>query len=362
MKTEHKIYATIALASVAVIGVGVGGALARRSRAGAHEVPAAPQGQEERSAALPRIALPEDVAGAITKIELTQARQDDRVDDESSARTITLERQVSGWELTSPLRSRASASKVAALVDNLKGLTLEEAIDRGAGRYDAYRLTDAQGLHVVARRGNAVVTDLYFGQSIARGQLVRVAGTDGVFLVANTGPRGYSGFLYTRSVRSWRETAIFAFAEGDVAAVEVTNASGRLSFSRDRGSWSGSRARRDPDGTLREREAGWPKLDPGKVDDLVRAYRALAADDFGVETQRAGSGVDDAEHMGGVIRIRLAGGEEHAIRVGNLSTNTGRWAIPGSRWAVEEGGDGTLYALAPWTTNWALAGERTFER
>jgi Domain of unknown function (DUF4340) len=361
MKTEQKIYATIGLATIVVVGAA---AFVARPRKTAREVAGeatAPGAGDQGSASLPRIALPEDVAGAITKIELTQ---DDRVDDEFSAQTITIEKQGAGWELTSPLRTRASASKVTALVDNLKGLTVEEAIDRGAGLYDAFGLNDARGLHVVVWRNAAVVTDLYFGQSIASGQLVRVAGADGVFVVPSSGPRAYSGFLYTRSVRSWRETAIFAFAEGDVATIEVLNASGRLRFSRGRGSWSGARARRNPDGTLRERERDddWPELDRAKVDALVRAYRALAADDFGSESQRTDSGVDDAEHTGGVVRIRLAGGQEHAIRVGKLSTNTGRWAIAGSRWAVEEGGDGTLYALAPWTTNWALASERAFER
>jgi hypothetical protein len=351
MKTEYKIYATVALAAIIAVGVLAPHGDARK----AVEEPAAAQ-----STTLQRVGLPAGAAATITKIQLTNPH---RFDEESSSPTIVLEKQDAGWELTSPVKTRASASKVAALLDNLKGLTLRAEVDRGTAPYELYGVADGQGVHVVASSDEAAVSDLRFGRSDARGQMVRVAGVYGVFSMANSGPHGYSGFLYTRGLRSWRETAILTFAEGDVDDVEVTNGNGRFSFSKNGGTWSGSMAKRNRDGTLRAAEGAGARFDASKVDDLLRVYRSLSADDFGDARQRADSGVDDAERTGGVVRIRLKESTgERTILVGKLATNAGRWAIKNSRWAIEEGGDGTLYALAPWSADWAVADERKFER
>ena len=77
---------------------------------------------------------------------------------------------------------------------------------------------------------------------------------------------------------------------------------------------------------------------------------------------RADAGLDDAERTGGVIRIKLKSVDAPlTLRVGKLSTNKTRWAIKDSRWAIKEGGDGTLYALAPWPAAWATADAHKFE-
>jgi hypothetical protein len=320
----------------------------------------------DRSAAsstLPTIALDTAAARAVTKIELTQPQS---VDEDPHHHSVTITAVTSGqddgWAITSPIRTRASASKVVALLDNLKDVSVRESIDRGATAYDLYQLTDAEALHVVVWDARGKVRDLYFGRSDARGQLIRIAGTDGVFAIPNSGPHAYSGFLFTRGLRSWRDAGILEFEEDAAVEVEVTNRSGRLDFTKDDGGWSGSIRRRARDGILGDPEPRWPGFDATKVDALVRAYRSLSADDFGDDRQRAGSGVDDAERTGGVIRIRLKGARgDRVVRVGNPSTNTGRWAIKESRWAILQGGDGTLYALAPWTADWATAGESQFE-
>ena len=140
-----------------------------------------------------------------------------------------------------------------------------------------------------------------------------------------------------------------------------------------------SRERRRMKQSKRQKEqrqrAGGPNADLGagdflrmagddeKVDDLLRVYQSLGADDFGTEKDRAGSGVDDAEKTGGVVRVTLAGDRgDRALRVGKLTKSTTRWALAGSRWAIEVGGDGTLYALSPWTAGWAAADAGRFER
>jgi hypothetical protein len=351
MNTGWKAIATLALAGVGAGGFWAARGDARAARALPHEgITQAP---------LPRIALSERDAAALAKIEITQPDWDG---DGDRPPTVRLERRAEGWAIAAPLTARASASKVGALVDNLRSLTLHQGVARGTASYAAYHLSGEQAVHVVAWAGGVEVLDLYFGASDARGQYVRVAGTDAIFAMAASGPGAYQGFLYTRPLRSWRETSIFAFDPGDVVGVDVTNQRGRLSFARTPGaaqSWSASFAQRRGDGSI---GAAAPRshIDAARVDDLLGAYRSLAADDFGDDAQRTASGVDDAERTGGVVRIRLRGGGEHVLRVGRLATNTGRWAIAGSRWAVADD-DASLYALAPWTADWAASAPGRFD-
>ncbi len=347
MKTAQKIY--VALALLALVGF----ALYFSQESEQRRVTV-----ESSLPELPRIALSKGDAEKITKLELTMPDGDDK----SRSHTISLEKQRDGWEVTSPEKTVASASKVQALIDNLENLKLKDSVDRGTAFYDRFDVAGTKALHVVAwKKGEEKVSDLYFGKSGSRGQFVRVAGVDGVFAMANSRTEGFAGFLYTRDLRGWRETSILKFDAGDVVGVEIANKSGLFSFSRNGDAWSGSFARRGSNGKLDAPDSTWRSFDDSKVADLIRDYKSLSADDFGEVQDRAGSGVDTAEETGGVVHIRFKDGGERTIKVGRLSNRTTRWAIKDSRWAIQEGGDGTLYVLSPWTAGWATADAKRFE-
>ncbi len=301
---------------------------------------------------LPAIALDADDARALTRLEI--GRPDD--DDPARRLIITLERRGAGWEMTAPILTEASRAAVEEAVANLENLHLWKELDPGTGYYEQYDLTDEKALHVVAWRGGKKVLDLFFGKGAQEGQLVRLPDRDGMFALVNWGPQGYQGFLLTRDVRAWRETSIFKFAPEDAVRIDVTNPHGALSFTKQDGRWVGSRL------DARGRAHGaWASFAPAKIDQLLRDYQALAADDFGARENRGPSGVDDAEHTGGVIRIRLRGGADLTLRVGKLAHDTSRFAVADSRWAIKDGGDGTLYALSPYTAGWATADAHKFE-
>jgi hypothetical protein len=350
IKPAHKL---LAAAAVAAVGVWALGSALRPSRGAApHLRPGAAAASTET---LPTVGLAAGDAANITRIELTRPDDDD---DGARLRTITLERRGPGWALTAPIETRASAAKAEALAANLEQLHLWKVIDRGPAYYERYDLTADKALHVVAWKGAARVIDFFAGKGSDDGQLVRLPDRDGIFALVSRDRLGYAGFLYTRDLRSWRETAIFQFDPADVAQVQITNRQGVLRFRRAAGGWTGTRAERAHPGRA------WPRLDARKVDELLAAYRSLSADDFGAPEDRAASGVDDAETTGGVIRIGLRGGADMILRVGKPSNRDSRWAIKDSRWAVSDDGGGeraTLYALAPWTAGWATAGADRFE-
>lgn len=331
MKTEQRIY--IALAILALLGVGLYFSQKKqKDELAQHSATAA-------SADLPKIGVPKDDVEKITKIEIKNADKSD----------VALEKKGDTWEVVKPVSAKANAANVRSLLDNLKELKIKESIAKGTETYEQYDLTDAKALHVVASKGGEKALDLYFGKSGSRGQMVRIGGQDGVFVAG-----GYSSYLYAREAKNWRETSVLKFEDANAIQVEIENKNGKLSFSKNEDKWAGTFAPRDKKGKLGSPEKKWEKFDEAKVKDMLRAYKNLNAEDFGDE--KSDTGLDNPAENGGVIRIVLKDNAgDHTIKVGKTSKGS-------SRFAVKEGGDGTVVVLSSWSADWAVAERKKFEK
>jgi hypothetical protein len=311
-----------------------------------------------QAAGMPSLGLQPADSGRLTKLDLVLPPE-----EHSPAEHITLEKFGPVWRITTPVAATADLEKVGALLEDLVGLRLGERIDANANNYQRYDLTDSTAFHLTAWVGSNRATDLYFGKSSARGQLLRIAGTDGVFTVHSSGSESFAGFLYTRPLRGWRERAILAFKPSDAVAVRIENRHGLFSFARRAGHWCGSLTLRRPNGALGIEQRSWARFDPSRIEALLAGFKSLSADELGRDEDRAGSGLDQAEVSGGVIQITLdEPPRELVIRVGNIAHGPSDWAIQNSRWATKVDGDGTLYALATWTTDWVTSGASQFEQ
>ena len=330
MKTEYRIYA--ALAVLALLGLGL--YLSKQSQKkelSDHSAVAA-------SADLPAIGVPKDDVDKITKVTIKNADKSD----------VVLEKKGDTWEVVKPVSAKANATNIRSLLDNLKELKVKESIDRTGATYAQYELTDDKAVHVMAYKGDAKAIDLYFGKSGSRGQMARVGGKYGVYIAG-----GYSSYLYTREVKNWRETAILKFEDANAIQVEVENKNGKFSFSKNDDKWSGSYAKRDKDGKLDKPEKKWEKFDEAKVKDMLRAYKALNAEDFAEE--KADTGLDTPAKNGGLVHIKLKdNGGDFTIKVGKVSKGS-------SRYALKEGGDVT-YTLSSWSADWAVGEKTKFEK
>jgi hypothetical protein len=332
MKTEQKIY--IALALVAVLGLGVWWTQKSKQRQLTEHSAIAAQ------ADLPTVALPKDDVEKVTKIEIKNAEKSN----------VTLEKKGDTWEVTKPAAAKANAANVRSLLDNLKELKVKESIDRTTATYGQYELNDDKAVHLVAYKGGDKAVDLYFGKSGSRGQMMRVAGKDGVYVAG-----GYSAFLYTREVKNWRETSIVKFEDANAIQATVENKNGRFSFSKNDDKWAGTYTKRGKDGKLEATASKkWEKFDEAKVKDMLRAYKALNAEDFADE--KADTGLADPVKEGGTVKIKL---KDNA---GDILIKVGKVAKGSSRYAIKDGGDGTIYVLGSWSADWATAEPKKFEK
>jgi hypothetical protein len=352
MKTEHKIYAALALLALLAGGLYLT-TQSKKEQVAKHSVTVA-------SADIPSVSVPKADSDKITKIEVSTVDKDDK----TKKTTVDLEKKGEDWEVTAPVQAKANASKVTSLLDNLKDLTLQESIDRTTGSYEQYELTDEKAVHVVAWKGADKAVDLYFGKSGSRGQMARVGGKDGVYLVGKlcaSDPTkekkscGYSAYLYTLDVKGWRDGAIFKFEDANAIQVDVSNKNEQLSFSKNGDKWSSSLVKRDKDGKFGKPEKEWKKFDESKVKDLLRAFKTLSAEDYGDAKDMAASGLDKPEENGGVVHIKLKDNAgDMTLKVGKISKGT-------SRWAMKDGGD-VLYVLSSWAADWVTGEPSKFEK
>jgi hypothetical protein len=331
MKTEYRIYAALAVLAL------LGGVLWLTTQNKKKEVES--RSATAASADYPSIGVPKDDTDKLTKIEIKNADKSD----------VVLEKKGDAWEVVKPVSAKANAANVRSVLDNLKELKVKEVIDRGTASYDKYDLGDGKGVHVVAYKGADKALDMVFGKSGSRGQMARITGKDGVWVVG-----GYSAYLYTREVKNWRETSILKFEDANVVSAEIDNKNGKFSFSKNDDKWSGTFTAKK-DGKLAEGAAGkWEKLEESKIKDFLRAYKGLNAEDFADE--KADTGLDKAATEGGVVKIKLKDNAgEHIIKVGKTAKGS-------SRYAIKEGGDGVVFVISSWSADWAVAEKKKFEK
>jgi hypothetical protein len=274
------------------------------------------------AAALPDIKGPEDV----DKVVLTNGDKGE----------IVLEKKGDKWELVKPVAYAANQQSVKSLVDNFKELKATEVI---ANKVDdemkkLYEFEPSKAVHIVAFKGGEKKVDLTFGKSGGRGQMVMVDGKPGVYAAT-----GYSSYLYTKELKQWRDAEIFKFEDANATQVSITNKNGVFSFTKG-DKWGG---------TFKEKAI--ERFDESKVNDAVRAYKGLLADDFADGKTAAETGLDAPEATVTVSLKDNAG--KYTLKIGKVATGTSRYA--------QKEGSPTIFVVSSWPSEWALAEVSKFQ-
>lgn len=317
LTTEHKIYAGLAILAV------LGGAVYLNRQKQTEEAKRYTAGAS--SANLPVISLPTDAVEKLTKITLQNETKTD----------IVLEKRGDKWFVTKPVDYPANQGNVKSLIDNLKELKLKEQIEIGSASYKDYNLEDDKAVHVVAYKGSDKAVDLFFGKSGGRGQMVRKAGTDGVFAAS-----GYSSFLYTRDAKSLRDNEILKLDDAALTQVVVTNENGEYSFKKDGEVWKG---------TLKDKPID--RFDDAKVKDLVRAFKTLTAEDYADGKSEADTGLDKPA---ATVVFNRKEGDPVKIEIGKTATGESRY--------LRKPGTPQIFVISSWAAGWAVAKTEKFQK
>lgn len=328
LKTEHKLY--IALGVLAVLG----GLVFKQSQ----------QQKEEsirisaagRNASLPKLSISEEDTKKIDKIELSQPGG-----DAGPGEKVVLQKQGEEWKLVQPVTAKANDSNVKSLIEALPKLQLSEEISAGTDQYEKYSVSDKKALHAVAWKGTEKLFDLYFGDGGGRGQMTRIGGKDGVYAV-----NGYTSWTFKRDLKSWRDRDILKFDDKKVKTVELTNEEGTFGFSKDGEKWTG-KLKGAKDSAAKEIS----KFDAAKVDDLVRAFKALSADDFGDGKQVAEVGLDKPV---ATLTFTLDDGARRELSFGANAQGDNRW--------IKKSDSDQIFSISSWAAGWATSKVDKFQK
>lgn len=329
MDQQKKLY--VAIGVLALLG-----GLLFFQRQGEHKE-AAQHSIEGQSANLPKIEITEETQKAIDRVVIHKPAGKEGGVAEDIELVKTGE---DAWSLEKPTKAKANASNVKSLLENLPKLSLSEAISESKDEYDRWGVSDEKALHATFFKGPDSVFDVYFGENGSRGQMTRLAKQDGVYAI-----KGFSKWLYERDSKGWRDKAMFKFDDKEVVKVEVANPNGVFVFDKAGEAWTGKQ------GKSAAQAKPIDKFQSSKVDDLLRAYKALSAIDFGDGKQPAEVGLTAPE---ATVTIELRGGTGvHVLKVGKVAEGTNRWALTN--------GSDQIYSISSWSSDWATADAKKFQ-
>lgn len=316
MTSDKKLYIA---AGVLVV---MGGALFVQKRAQKREE--ATYSYTAISASLPKLEITDDQRKAIDSVTVEQP-----AGDAGKPTKVVLSKQGEDWLLTEPLKAKANKSNVDSLLDNLKDIKVNEQISAGKDSYAQYEVSDDKAIHVVAKQGDKVVAELYFGQGGSRGQMLRVAGKDGVYSA-----KGYSSYLYNRDLKGWRDLTVTKFEDAQVKSITIENEHGSFEFvklaSKDGEKKDGDSAdasKAEWSGKFKKAKGGAltniDRFDSSKVNDLVRSYKQLNGLDFAQNKTAADLGL---EKPAASVTFVMEDGGRKVLHLGNTGSSSDRWA------------------------------------
>lgn len=347
LSTDKKLY--IALGVLAVLG---GALFLQKQNEKKEEATYTLTGQ---TADLPKITIKEDDTKAVDRIVISQPPG-----DAGPGTEVEIQKKDDKWTLAKPIAAKANEANIKSLLDNLKTLEVVERIAPGTSAYAEHGVSDDKATHVTVYKGNDKLLDAYFGKGGSRGQMARIAGKEGVYSV-----KGYSGYLYGRELKGWRDLSMLSFDDERVSSVEIENEHGTFTFTKQGGKAAPKQDDKDA-GAAGASDAKWAgkfkpvkggaakpieRFDESKVKDMLRTYKSLNADNFAQDKQPSDVGLDKPI---ATLTITLDDGAKRVVQLGASSTENSRWAL--------KDGDSQIYSISGWAADWVTKGQDKFQK
>lgn len=330
--SDTKMY--VALGVLALLG---GAYFMQRNKA---EKAAAEHSIDAEDTKLPSLSLSEEDTKTITKIVIDKPAKKDEESDKP-AEKVVLEKDGDTWRLVEPVKALANQKNVESLLENLTKVEAKEQVSSSKDNYAQYEVNDEKALSTTFYAGDKVVRAIWAGKSGGRGQMARVDGHDGVYILG-----GYSSFLYSRDVKGWRDLSILELDTEEATAVTVQNENGEFTFQKEGDEWTGQ---------FKEKDGGSPKpiseFEPKKVTDLLNAYKKLNASGFGDDKTLAEAGL---ENPAATLTIQLGEDRQKVVQFGESAEGSSKWAkLPDAE---------QVYSVSSWAADWAFAEVEKFQK
>ena len=225
----------------------------------------------DRVAERPR-PLAEIKPGSIAQIELTQPKGADKV---------TLSKKGEKWQVTAPYDKPADQSAVKSIVEALEKMKWGDITTQQKDRHGDLEVSDDKAVHVVAKdSGGGLLADLYLGKVAGASTMVRLAGKDDVWQVADLFASNFK-----KEGKSWRDHTVFDLKAEEAEKLTLKGGGTQVKLER-------LPSQNGPDGKPQNGifDAKWKmaegdlkpggELDNSLINRLVQGAAALRAGDF----------------------------------------------------------------------------------
>jgi hypothetical protein len=218
--------------------------------------------------------LPEIKPGTIASLELAQPKETDKV---------TLSKKGDKWQVTAPYDKPADQTAVKSVVEALEKMKWGDITTQQKERHGDLEVSDDKAVHVIAKdSGGGVLADLYLGKVAGAATMVRVAGKDEVWQVADLYASNFK-----KDGKSWRDHTVFDLRAEDAQTLTLKGGGTQVKLER-------LPPQNGPDGKPQPSifDAKWKvvqsdpalkmtgELDNALINRLVQGAAALRAGDF----------------------------------------------------------------------------------
>ena len=248
----------------------------------------------------------EDTKAPDVSAKLPKVQKEDVTELTISApgkKPVALKKDDSGWKLTSPVSADADKDAVDTALAKLGELESVSVAATKAENHDRLEVTEAKGVHVVAKQGDKVLADIWLGTYLSGNTMVREQGQTNVATA-----RGSIKFPFDKEVKEWRDRSIVDVPADQLTEMNFKNANGEWKFAKRDGAWKQAPG---------EKEI--PEFDAAKLNAIASSVATLRANDFaadGVTPDTAGVGTTPV----GTVTLATsddAGVKEVLLRIGN---------------------------------------------
>jgi hypothetical protein len=176
---------------------------------------------------------------------------------------IELKKTDKTWTLVKPLTAAADKAAVEGVLGKLSELEVLNVAATKPENHDGLEVTEAKGIHVVAKQGDKTLADLIIGAYRSGNTMVREQGATNVAAV-----KGSVRFVFEKDIKDWREKLIVEETADQSTSITFENQRGTFHFVKD-GTWKQAPG-----------DKPIPNFESGKLVSLNGTATSLRAQDF----------------------------------------------------------------------------------
>jgi hypothetical protein len=272
----------------------------------------------------------EDMKAPEVSAKLPKVKKEDVTELTVSApgkKAVTLKKDGDVWKMTAPITSDADKDAVDTALSKLAELESVSVAATKVENHDRLEVTDAKGVHVVAKQGDKVLADVLIGAYLSGNTMVREAGSTTVATA-----KGSIKYPFDKEMKEWRDRAMVDVPADTIQSVAFSNKAGTWKFVKDAGAWKQAPGEKE----IKD-------YDASKVSGVVTTIASLRANDFaadGVTADAAGLGATPEATVALSTGGADAGVKEILLRIGTKQNS--------AYYAMREGKD-PIYTVSEYT-------------